>query len=117
LKEHDAASVTLNDLLFPSEQVQVFIDDMEAEQHTSDTDELSDQSAKGHQTTIGVLLELLLEPQRGRDKALFSSQTELATHIDKLGIRTQSAKTINDRFALANAALETARKSRPRAPE
>nr|WP_181718472.1 hypothetical protein [Psychrobacter sp.]QJS05281.1 hypothetical protein [Psychrobacter sp.] len=116
LKEHDAASVTLNDLLFPSEQVQVFIDDMKAE-HASDTDELSDQSAKGHQTTIGVLLELLLEPQRGRDKELFSSQSELATYIDKLGIRTQSAKTINDRFALANAALETARKSRPRAPE
>lgn len=113
--------VGLENIRLPADQVHDCIDNMKAEQskatHASDTDELSDQSAKGHQTTIGILLELLLEPQRGRDKALFSSQSELATHIDKLGIRTQSAKTINDRFALANAALETAKKSRPRAPE
>lgn len=113
--------VTPDKIRLAADEVHRCIDDMKAKQskatHASDTDELSDQSAKGYQTTIGVLLELLLEPQRGRDKALFSSQSELATYIDKLGIRTQSAKTINDRFALANAALETARKSRPRAPE
>lgn len=113
--------VGLENIRLSADQVHNCIDDMKAKQrkatHASDTDELSERSEKGYQTTIGILLELLTKEQRGRDKALFSSQSELATYIDQLGIRTQSAKTINDRFALANAALETARKSRPRAPE
>lgn len=113
--------VGLENIRLAADQVHNCIDDMKAKQskatQASGTDELSERSEKGYQTTIGILLELLTKEQRGRDKALFSSQSELATYIDQLGIRTQSAKTINDRFALANAALETARKSRPRAPE
>lgn len=76
----------------------------------ANSDELSELSAKGYQTTIGLLLELLLEPHGLNERALFSSQTALATAIAKHGLQAQSSKTVMGRFTASNAALLDARK-------
>lgn len=103
--DSDIFTVTPNMLRLPADELHSCIDDMKAE-HANDKDELSPRSKKGYDTTIGVLLELLLKPQRGRDKELFASQDELAKYIEEMKLQTQSEKTVTPRFTSANAALK-----------
>lgn len=115
LKEHDAASVTLNDLLFPSEQVQVFIDDVKAE-HARKNEQLDDNTAKDYLTTIGLLLELLQRKPKGFNKdgtdlpALFPSQAKIIEAIDEQAITSHRYGKVEGRFSLANKALADKRK-------
>lgn len=107
--------VRLENIRLAADEVHRCIDDMKAEQskatHASGTDELSERSEKGYQTTIGILLELLTKEQRGRPKALFNSDSELRSYIAEMNIKTQSDGTLKSRFILANAALEDAKKA------
>lgn len=107
--------VRLENIRLAADEVHRCIDDMKVEQskatHASGTDELSERSEKGYQTTIGILLELLTKEQRGRPKALFNSDSELRSYIAGMNIKTQSDGTLKSRFILANAALEDAKKA------
>ena len=106
----DIFTVTPTMLRLPADEVHRCIDDIKAE-HASTTDELSERSEKGYQTTIGILLDLLTKEQRGRTKPLFSSDSELRSYIAEMNIKTQSDGTLKSRFILANAALEDAKKA------
>lgn len=108
--ESDIFTVTPNMLRLPADEVHQYIDTMKAEQ-ASNTDELSPQSKKGYDTTIGILFELLTIKQKGRDNPLFHGQSDLADYIDDMGINSQSSGTLKPRFTSAKKALEDARKA------
>lgn len=83
----------------------------------NDAEQLSDNTAKDYQVTIGILLELL-QTSRGFDKegkanrAPFLTQNDIITAITDQMIPNQGKTKIGTRFANSNAALAGAKKKR-----
>lgn len=83
----------------------------------NDNEQLSDNTAKDYQVTIGILLELL-QTSRGFDKegkanrAPFLTQNDIITAITDQMIPNQGKTKIGTRFANSNAALAGAKKKR-----
>ena len=114
-------TVTPDKIRLAADEVHRCIDDMKAEHsqatqatQASDTDELSDNTAKSYLTTIGLLLELLTTP-KGIDKdgkpnnALYN-QTAIITTIADQKIRGQGKTIIGERLTLSARKLADARK-------
>lgn len=91
-----------------------------AEQINEPTNQLSENTAKDYQVTIGLLLELLQRKPKGCNKdgkdlpPLFPSQTKILEAIEDQVIPKQGYKKLEKRFGLAKAAALEAKKNRPR---
>lgn len=123
LKESDAATVTHDDLVFPTEQVQDYIKLVKCEElkrqlkaQARNDDELSDNTAKSYEITIGLLLDLLLNKSKGFDKdgkdlgALYKTITAITTDIADQKIYGQGKTVIGERFTDAQRKLADIRK-------
>lgn len=91
-----------------------------AELINESANQLSENTAKDYQVTIGLLLELLQRKPKGFNRdgkdlpPLFSSQTKVLDAIEEQVIPKQRYKKLEKRFSLANAAALEAKKNRPR---
>lgn len=104
--------VRLENIRLAADEVHRCIDDMKAE-HAHSKNELSESKEEGYQATIGILLELLTKEQKGREKPLFKSDSDLRTYIDEMYLDGQSDGTLKERFTAANKELKAV-KERPR---
>lgn len=84
----------------------------ESQKSTSDKDVLSDRSRAGHLITIALLVDIIKTTPQGFDKRgnplppKYASQNKLYEKIEEYGVKGQSAKTLETRFADANKELE-----------
>lgn len=84
----------------------------ESQKPTSDKDVLSDRSRAGHLITIALLVDIIKTTPQGFDKRgnplppKYASQNKLYEKIEEYGVKGQSAKTLETRFADANKELK-----------
>lgn len=109
-------TVKLENIRIAADEVHRHIDDMKAKLgHASNDVELSDNTAKSYQTTIGLLLELLLEPKGfvngNKDRPpLYDNQSAIVTALAEKKVWGQGQTTIDERFTISKRKLLDTRK-------
>ena len=84
----------------------------ELQKPANDNDVLSDRSRTGHLITIALLVDIIKTTPQGFDKRgnplppKYASQNKLYEKIEEYGVKGQSAKTLETRFADANKELK-----------
>lgn len=84
----------------------------ELQKSTNDNDVLSDRSRIGHLITIALLVDIIKTTPQGIDKKgkpmapKYASQNDIYEKIEEYGVKGQSAKTLEIRFADANKELK-----------
>lgn len=81
-----------------------------ADKPAYDYQQLSERTEKSYQTTIGLLLELMVTPKGIDHKQPFSSQAVIISEITDKGIYGQGKSTLETRFSDANSILSDAKK-------
>ncbi len=81
-----------------------------ADKPAYDYQQLSERNEKSYQTTIGLLLELMVTPKGIDHKQPFSSQAVIISEITDKGIYGQGKSTLETRFSDANSILSDAKK-------
>lgn len=81
-----------------------------ADKPAADYQKLSERTEKSYQTTIGLLLELMVTPKGIDHKQPFSSQAVIISEITDKGIYGQGKSTLETRFSDANSILNDAKK-------
>jgi len=114
-KNIDIPNTPLNDALKQDYLKSLGTNHIDKASHASD-EELSDNTAKDYQVTIGLLLELLQRKPKGFNKdgtdlpAIFPSQAQIIEAIDEQAITSHRYGKVEKRFSLANKALADKRK-------
>lgn len=81
-----------------------------ADKPADDYQQLSERTEKSYQTTIGLLLELMVTPKGIDHKQPFPSQAVIINEIIDKGIYGQGKSTLETRFSDANSILNDAKK-------
>lgn len=106
LKKLTAANAKIADLENQLAQANAALADKPAD----DYQQLSERTEKSYQTTIGLLLELMVTPKGIDHKQPFSSQAVIISEITDKGIYGQGKSTLETRFSDANSILSDAKK-------
>lgn len=83
---------------------------VKADKPANDYQQLSERTEKSYQTTIGLLLELMVTPKGIDHKQPFPSQAVIINEIIDKGIYGQGKSTLETRFSDANSILNDAKK-------
>ncbi|WLG14318.1 hypothetical protein Q6344_02925 [Psychrobacter cibarius] len=106
IKRLTAANAKISDLENQLAQANAALADKPAD----DYQQLSERTEKSYQTTIGLLLELMVTPKGIDHKQPFSSQAVIISEITDKGIYGQGKSTLETRFSDANSILSDAKK-------
>ncbi len=113
--ESDIFTATPTMLRLPADEVHQYVTDVKAE-HARNNEQLSDNTAKSYQTTIGLLLELLQRKPKGFNKdgtslePLYKTLTAITADIADQKIHGQGKTIIGERFTDAQRKLADIRK-------
>lgn len=81
-----------------------------ANSHTDNNEQLNARTERSYQTTIGLLLELMVSPKGIDNKKPFASQATIISEIVEKSIYGQGKSTLETRFSDAKSILNDAKK-------
>lgn len=108
-KEIDLLKADISQLIADNNDLQSRLE-QQADKPANNYQQLSERSEKSYQTTIGLLIELMVTPKGVDDKQPFPSQAVIISEIADKGIYGQGTSTLETRFGNANDVVADAKK-------